>query len=592
MSWICLFFLPFVVLASETDLETIEVQARKDVGRFTFTRAETISEQDFEKQPLNLISHAIENVPGLVANQNGGPGGRVSFFVRGTESRHVSFTIDGLKINDPSNTDRQFDAAFFMSPFIKSIIVFKGPQAVLYGSDAMGGLVDVRTKKGENAPETKLTITGGSFATLSSSLAYDWQSKSSRGTLTATRFHTDGISRLNHKRYRAKEKDATDITQITSSSAHKWNTKIETEILSSFTNGKAEQDGFASDNSKDFSRNDQYLLQQKTQLEIDSTQAISLRNGFNRHQRLNSSVSVGNEFFNGELLQNEFIYQKDLKSLSLLSGIASEHESAKAINLNRSFDLHSGFLQTSYAFNKLRLHAGVRADKHTNYGSFYTGSGGVELGDFSFQYSQGYKAPTLYQLYGPVIFGSAVGNPDLLPETNHYSDLSWKKKNERFETSVALFQNRLSNLVTFAFGRGYFNQQRFISEGIELSTKGRWQKLEAYASVTHQNFRKELSPVLRRPENLAQLGFNFFLQDTLEINLNSRWFSSRKDIADAGEVVKLNPYEVVDLGIRKSWFRYELSLQIKNIFKRKYEELYGFNVLPRSVFAGYAHRFH
>ena len=198
----------------------------------------------------------------------------------------------------------------------------------------------------------------------------------------------------------------------------------------------------------------------------------------------------------------------------------------------------------------------------------------------------------MYQLYGPVIFGSPVGNPDLLPETNHYSDLSWKKKNERFETSVALFQNRLSNLVTFALGQGYFNQQRFISEGIELSTKGRWQKLEAYASITHQNFRKELSPVLRRPENLAQLGLNFFLQDTLEINLNSRWFSSRKDIVDAGEVVKLNRYEVVDLGIRKSWSRDELSLQVKNIFNRKYEELYGFNVMPRSVFAGYAHRFH
>lgn len=598
MSWPLLFLLlSFPSIADE--LLPIEVKATKDAERFTFGTSETLSTPQFRKENLGLVSPVVEKVPGVIANQNGGPGGRVSYFIRGTESRHVSFLLDGLKINDTSNTDRQFDAAFLPTGFIKELTVYKGPQAVLYGSDALGGIIDMKTRKGDSSPESRLSVTAGSFGTVSSTLAKDWNTKKSRGTLTATRFHTDGISRLNKKRYDADERDATDITQLTSSSDHQWSNKVDTELLASYLHGKAEQDGFADDNNEDFSRNDQFIFQQKTNLEVDRSNALSLRTGFNRHQRFNSSRSSQEEFFNGNLYQSEVIHRLEKGNLGLLSGLSTDHETARAKNMDRELDLHSAFIQSAIKLNKWKFQTGGRVDKHSRFGTFYTGSAGVAWADFSVQYSQGYKAPSLYQLYGPDSFGSPVANPNLIPETNHSWEASWKKKTENLETQVSVFQNRLSNLITYSLSQGYLNQNRFIAEGVEVSGKYDLRSFQFHGSFTHQNFRdvdnrnflNEKEPILRRPKNSSQIGVSYFYTESLELNATVRTFSARKDYDKSGGIKKLNGYEVYDLSVRKVWEKDELSLQLKNVLNREYEDLFGFSVMPRSLFAQYEHLF-
>lgn len=584
MVWL---FLLFSLSAfADTELDAIEVEAEKDISRFTFVSSQVIPAFELENSPVGIVSPVLEKVPGLIISQNGGPGGRVSFFMRGTEGRHVSFTLDGLKINDTSNTDRQFDAAFLTSPFIKDITVHKGPQAVMYGSDALGGMIEMKSRKGENAPETRLSVNAGSFATIDTSLSSDWKTKNNNGTLTVSRFHTDGISRINEKRYNADERDATDITQLTSSSEHRWASKVQTDLLASYLHGKAEQDGFANDNNNDLSRNDQYIFQQKTNLEINDSQAISLRNGFNRHQRHNESLASRSEFFNGDLVQNEVVHRLEAGNVGLLSGVATEHEAAKAIAMDRSFDLHSLFLQSSFIQDKFKFHAGARAEKHSKYGSFYTGSAGIAYGGLSLQYSQGYKAPSLYQLYGPDSFGAPVGNPDLIPETSHSIEASWKTISDVHETGITLFQNRLANQFTYSFTQGYLNQQRFVAEGIELFGKIGIPEAILNASFTHQQFKEEETTVLLRPYNTAQIGFSYFPQETVETNITTRWFSSRKDFS-----AKLNGYEVVDLSIRKNWEKDDIALSLKNVLNREYEDLFGFSVMPRSFFAHYGHKF-
>src|SRR5690606_19886066 len=139
------------------------------------------------------------------------------------------------------------------------------------------------------------------------------------------------------------------------------------------------------------------------------------------------------------------------------------------------------------------LHAGARAERHVRYGSFYTGSGGIayNLGAsvFSLQYSQGYKTPSLFQLYFP-----DIGNPNLVPEVNHSWEGAWRVSKESFETEVVLFQNRLSNLFTFIATQGYINQARFITEGIEFNGKYKINNFELRSGFIHQDFRKEESP--------------------------------------------------------------------------------------------------
>lgn len=571
-------------------LEKIQITTDKKVSDFTVAKPEVISSAQLEAQSSGQITSLISTVPGVISNQNGGPGGRVSFFMRGTESRHVSFTLDGLKLNDPSNTDRQFDSAFFSAPFLSQIEIHKGPQAVLYGSDALGGIIGMSSRKGENAHETRVSLNGGSFGTINTSLSHDWKlaDDKNRGTLTAYQFHSDGISRLNKKRFNASERDGSDITQLTSSSRHAWAQNLQTDLLFSYLQGNNELDGAIDDNSNDESQNDQYITQQKTTIQMSKETAISLRNGLNRHQRRLDTMAAGVEGYTGNLIQNEILLAHKIENLSLLSGLSSEHEEFSSQNIDRSFDLHSVFMQSVYKPSHFKFQLGARAEKHIRYGHFYSGSAGVAylMGDnqFFIQYSQGFKAPSLYQLYAPGLFGFNIGNTELVPEVNHAWEGGWSRSSEHFEGGVTFFQNRLSNLISFSTTQGYLNQSRFIAEGVELSAKYKFRPANFFSSFTHQAFRHQEQVVLRRPLNRLLIGVTVFPTERTEVSVKNRWSSARKDFDQGGNVVKLNGFNVFDIGFKYLFTKLDLGLQVINILDREYEELYGYSVMPRSFF--------
>jgi vitamin B12 transporter len=591
MSWLAVLvcILPILSLAQD-EIPTVEVRAAKEVSRYHLGTTSHFSQEKLETEPLPLAAAQIIKVPGVIATQNGGPGGRVSYFFRGTESRHVAFTLDGLKLNDPSNNDRQFDAAFFTSPFLKEMEVHMGPQPVLFGSDAMGGLVELTTRKGEIAPETRFDVNGGSFGTFSTSLSKDWKNNKNNGTLTATTFRTDGISRLNKKRFNATERDSADITQFTSSSEHRLAANLQTDLLFSTLNGHNELDGFTDDNTNDESENDQYIAQQKTQLKIGDNQALSYRTGYNGHQREIRTLAVGKENYKGHLLQHEVLHKIQFKKFNFLSGIATEHEALNIAKVDRSLDLHSVFVQSALEEGGLKFQAGVRADKHTIYGSFYTGSMGASFKKnshiLSAQYSQGYKAPTLYQLHATPLFGFPIGNVNLRPERNNSLEASLREVFDQFEARLSLFQNRLANLITFT-NQGFFNQGRFITEGAEAAFLIKLNRLHIEPSATHQNFRKQDSAVLRRPYNFYDINMNYFLGEAYVLSSRYQWQDSRKDFDEAGSIVRLNPYETVDLGFKYVQPDHDFGIEIKNIFNREYENLYAYSVMPLSVFFHY-----
>jgi vitamin B12 transporter len=573
-------------------LAPIEVSAGKEVKFFNFSSAVVIPASDLNSGEDSLLATQLQNVPGLIMSQNGGPGGRSSFFLRGTESRHLAFTLDGLKINDTSNTDRQFDAAFLSTPFLKEINIYKGPQAVLFGSDSMGGLIDMVSRKGEDYPETRLSLRGGSFGTVETSLSTDWRSDQSGGTLTLSRFRTDGISRLNEKRFQARERDAADSTNLFSSSHHSWSPVISTNFLAGFIQGNNELDGTKDDNSFDESQNDQYLFQQKTQLALKKSHVVSLRNGLNRHQRSINTLSQGKQSFAGNNHQNEVLLRSNVQSLNFVTGVASEHEEFS--QARRSFDTHSLFAQTSLGVSKITFQAGGRMEQHTRYGNYQTGSLGgryaFDQHSFSFQYSNGYKAPSLYQLYGPPSDFGPVGNVDLVPESNQAWEALWNFRTDIWQGEVSLFQNRLSNLITYGTA-GYLNQGSFIAEGVDVSASYHHHWYQCSSGFTHQRFRQNEDRILRRPVNSLKMNIAVFLSEQSEVYLNSRWFSSRWDRDENFSYVKLAPYEIFDLGYRLSLNKMDYSLQLKNIFNRDYEDLYGFGVLPRSLFAQVGLRF-
>src|SRR5690606_13448833 len=129
--------------------------------------------------------------------------------------------------------------------------------------------------------------------------------------------------------------------------------------------------------------------------------ALSLRTGLSRHQRLVKTESVGRDVYDGDLIQNEVLHNYKKESFHLLSGFANEQETFDNRDLKKRANLNSLFFQSGFHQNGLKTQLGVRIENHSRYGDFQTGAAGIGYTrgseTLSLQYSQGFKAPSLYQ---------------------------------------------------------------------------------------------------------------------------------------------------------------------------------------------------
>src|SRR5262249_37946814 len=150
------------VVVSPTALVTPAGQTASSV---TVVTAKDIATQQYRAAPDILAT-----VPGLNVVQTGGPGGQTSVFMRGTNSNHTKVLIDGIDVSDPSTPNGAFDYAHLLAADIQQFEVLRGPQSGLYGSDAIGGVISIITRKGDGPPRATASVEAGSFDTFNQSV--------------------------------------------------------------------------------------------------------------------------------------------------------------------------------------------------------------------------------------------------------------------------------------------------------------------------------------------------------------------------------------------------------------------------------------
>src|SRR3954471_3328511 len=148
---ICILILASAAQAWAGELPEVVVTANRiDTPEAEVATATTvISAREIERSQRSQLSDLLRTVPGLSVSSSGGPGQLTSVSIRGTSAGHALVMIDGVPMNDPLSVDRSFDFGNLSAQDIERVEILRGSQSMLYGSDAIGGVINIITRKGK-----------------------------------------------------------------------------------------------------------------------------------------------------------------------------------------------------------------------------------------------------------------------------------------------------------------------------------------------------------------------------------------------------------------------------------------------------------
>ncbi len=594
------------IVVTATRLET---PAKKTASAISLVRIENLP-------PAAAIRPEIlfSGVPGIFFLQPGLAGGTGSLFIRGANSEHAVFMIDGLELNDPISPSRSFNFNLFDLTLVDRVEILRGPQSTLYGSDALAGVVNFITAEPE---KNETTVSGlfGSHRTGQGNLRIVRVKNNFSFLLETNNFTTAGIS--------AASRSYPGNTENDGYSQHSLALKLSWRLSPSFrlnfqTRGlisRVELDSFGGPYGDDpnslqksrfiFNRLEingflwQHRWEQKLVFGFEAGRRQNDNQADEAHPAESESALYRSKIFKIDWQNNFFLSsgqtlvlgadfrQEQGSSFYLYSSPWGDYESSFP---NKSASLLGLYLQDQWKlWKRLALTAGLRSDHHQRFGAALTFRTAVclDLPEIKTRLKTtlgtGFKAPSLYQLYAPADYFGPIGNENLRPERNTGWDAGVEKEiGERLSLALTYFETRYRNLIQFNYGSGYLNVGRASSRGLEASLQANLlQPLSFRASWTHLRSRDldSGSPLLRRPENSLHLDLTF-VQRALSIAAELNYLGSRFDInysAYPAETVKLKPAALVNLLLN-----YELKpqltvfLHIQNLLNTRYELIYGY----------------
>jgi vitamin B12 transporter len=582
------------------------------------------------------LTDALRSVPGLMVTQAGGPAGTTGVMLRGANTGQTLVLIDGIRVNDPSGAAGDFNFALVAPGTVDRVEVLRGPQSALYGSDAMGGVINIITKKGGGPAQYSIRTEGGSYGTASTTASMSGSSGPWNYAVTGSGQHTNGFSSYGYRipsieaKYPSLEKDGMD--RIGGSARVGYDAgegfRFDAGVMSTFTRGAYDASFGATPDTP--SNSNQLQQQIWAKAAVDSlggmlTQSITtfatqIDRTFNDYSSYGINVLPANSYatstdFRGNSFGAE--YQGDLKlgaAGSLIYGARTQHDTAESFGstilpvptpristLNATKDTNSVFALWKLPIGeRLSVTMGGRVDDVVDVATFATWrttaaynitETGTKLRASA---GTGAKAPTLYQLYEP-----NYGNSGLKPEESFGYDAGIDQTlfNGRVTLSLTGFYNKFNNLIDFTFDPTptqpfghYINVARAETSGLEVGADidvmpGTLRLKTAYTWLQAKDLSTGLT-LARRPEHLARIA--------LAITPNDRWLIEprilmvSKRFSSTGELNPLAAYTRVDLyteyKIDNNW---KVFARGENIFNERYQEVLNYGTTGPAVYGGF-----
>jgi len=589
-----------------------------------------VTKDQIRQMQANTIVDVLKRVPGVDVAQNGGLGQTASIFIRGMNSEHTMVLVDGIEVNDPMSPNRAFNFPDMISlDSVDRIEVVRGPQSQLYGSDAIGGVINIITNTGSGRPTAYIRSQGGSYGTIQNDadLRGGLGSDKVGFTLHATQQRTAGFS-ISSNRYGNHERDPFHMTSLTGQTSYQPTKHFSLNFLSRYSDAKSSLDaqgGFNGDDPNYFLRQKMMLLGGRSRLTLmDGRFEQIVRLSSNAHwMRFANDYDQANQYseraaYNSHLMkidvQNNFQLNKMNK---LMGGVEISNERGYLNDLFQSSFGPSGTQVTNRTATNVGLYfqdyikltdrwfttAGVRWDEYNRFGHATTYRAATnyvipETGTtFKASYGTGFKAPTLYQLYVSSPF--VTGNTNLKAERSQGWDVGVEQKlfKNKFFIGATYYHNHVNNLINTitlpSFMSQYSNVGNARMEGGEVYstyTPYRWLTLRSSYSATYARDLDNHEQLLRRPHNKYSFNVNIQPSEKWNLNLDITHVGNRIDDNFAtfpATRVILNHYTMINLALS-----YKLSKnctlfgRLVNLLDTPYEEIKGYGTPRISAYGG------
>jgi len=585
-----------------------------------------LNQQDIQDSQKVDVGELLATTPGITFSRNGGPGTGTSVYIRGADSDHTVVLIDGVVLNDPSLVGGNFDFGNLLVGDISRIEILRGAQSTLYGSQAIGGVINIITT------EPKPGLGGdvqAEFGSLDTGLAkggiggrFDgWSFR-----LGGTYYSTDSVPALD-TRYGGTITDPFHDSVVSGRATYDFTTDVQLDLRAYWTQSRVFYDGYPPPN---------YVLANDTQYEnvrqlFDYTglnfdlfggrlkNRVAYQYTTTQHSDFDDAGTVITQTDSYLGNNGRVEYQGTWAVTDRYQAVFGVQQEKSWADITPNAPAHADTGQVGEyvqlqgeVLTGLTLTAGERHDHYDAFGQHYTGhlAAAWALPSSTVlraSWSQGYKAPSLYELYSP------YGNTTLRPEESSGADAGVEQHwwNDRVTFSATYFLTHFKDLIEFEdcpgsalcdtigqAGGYYANQDRAKASGVELQFSAAPTSAVAIsANYSHIKTVDETpeSPtygeqLFRRPEDAANLSLTYTWPHGVKTTVAARYAGYSLDQnfnVYPTAIIRLGGYTVVDL--RASYpvtDKLELYARIDNATNKWYETIYQYGTWGRTAFVG------
>jgi vitamin B12 transporter len=576
-----------------------------------------IDRAEIERRQTTVVSDLLATTPGVTVTRNGTLGALTGVRIRGAESDQTLVVIDGVRVNDPSSTGGGFDFGNLLSSSVERIEILRGPNSVPWGSQAIGGVVNIITAAPTEGLQARANAEDGYADTVFASAGVSGAKGPVSGSLTGGYLKTDGISSVAS----GTERDEYRQYGATGRLGVEFAPGIGLDLRGYFADSRVELDGFpaptyAFADTADYSKTQELygyagLHANFADGRFNNRVAFTIAD-INRD---NYEPAFGADpSFIGRGRSERYEYQGDFRPLDQVRIVAGvERENSR---FNDGFTYADTGITSVYGqlivkpLDILTLTGGVRNDDHKDFGNHTTFGANAALAlrtgtTVRASYGEGFKAPTLYQLF------SDYGNRNLDPETARNFDVGVEQAflGDRARVGVTYFNRRTRNQIDFRdcspaeqanvgsicvdrpFGV-YDNVARAEADGVEftlalrpvdaLTLTANYSYIHTENRSVSANFGNELA---RRPQQTASVNADYRFPFGLSIGGTVTMVDD--SFNDAANTTRIDGYAIG--GVRAEFpigERFAIYGRVDNVTDATYQTVTGYGTYGRAAYGG------